>query len=176
MALSGYSKRYSDRRNGGIQTLALIRVSDFQSATYEPATHEFTAITLQQGAHFIKYDFREDEAEYQETIAITQGAVVVTHELKFLLDKMGNIPSGVIDELIGHSYGGLIAVLRTFNQDVFLVGYSPELGKERPLRVGAVHATTGKRFRDATGETVTLLSEDAAKARTFSGDFDALLG
>ncbi len=175
MAISGYHKLHGVRRNGGIRTLALIDPVGLVKVSYDPEVHDYSEIQLVSGSRFIKYEFREDEAQYREEVTVTQGATAVTHELTFLLDKMTNTASGAVSELLRSSYNGMIAIIRTHSDDCFLIGYSPEFGKERPLRVASVNAATGKRFSEPGGEVVTLRSVDCSKAKTFSCSFDALL-
>lgn len=175
MALSGYAKSYNSRRNGGIQQLALIQVAEFIGAEYDTLARAYTDITLQPGQRFATYDFREDEAEYLAKVDILQGAVVVTHELRFLLDKMSNASSSAVAELLDSSFGGFIALIKTYANEIYLIGYSPEFGTQRPLHVVQANCTTGKRFTDPTSEIVVLQSTDTAKARTVFKNIDDLL-
>lgn len=175
MSLSGFTKLYNARRNGGIRWLALIQTSDLIKADYDGELGGYTNISLHQGQHFSTYEFREDEAEYRENVEIIQGSVVVQHELKFLLDKMGDIPTSVVSELLQKSYQGFIAIVRTNSNETFLVGYSPDFGKERPLHIVQTASTSGKRFTDPSSESVTMQSTDTSKARPLYMKVDNLL-
>ncbi len=175
MALSGYAPLYNTRRNGGIQKLALIQTSDLVETQYDAESRGYTNITLQLSQKFSVYNFREDEAEYTEKTEIQQGVVVVTHELKFLLDKMCNTTAIAVSELINSSFRGLIALIRTFTNETYLIGYSQEFEKQRPLHVVQTNATTGKRFTDPSSEIIVLQSTDTAKACNVFMDIDELL-
>ncbi len=173
MALSNYVRTRS-RKNGGIRMLGLIERSEVATITSQGSTTEFTAITFEEGCCFSKYEFREDEAVYKESVSVSNGARVVTHELSFLLDKMGSESSVAVSAIAEAADEGLIAIVQTMNGDTFLVGYSQEFGKERPLRLASSDGTTGKQLSDGTSEVVTLTSTDVSKAKIFAGELDSL--
>lgn len=173
MPLSNYTRSLS-RKNGGIRLLGLIDQSELASATYTAADGGYSAITLDDACFFAKYEFREDEAEYKESVSIVNGARIVNHELTFLLDKMGNDTTKAITNILDVAQNGLIAIIRTMNGDSFLIGYSTEFLKERPLRVAAVNGTTGKLLAEGTNEIITLRCQDVAKAKPFTGELESL--
>lgn len=173
MALSNYVRTRS-RKNGGIRMLGLIERSEVVTITSQGSTTEFTAITFEEGCCFSKYEFREDEAVYKESVSVSNGARIVTHELSFLLDKMGSESSVAVSAIAEAADEGLIAIVQTMNGDTFLVGYSQEFGKERPLRLASSDGTTGKQLSDGTSEVVTLTSTDVSKAKIFAGELDSL--
>ena len=82
-----------------------------------------------------------------------------------MLDKMGYEASASVESMLNTTLGGLVALVRTTNDEIFLVGYSLLFEKERPLRIASVTATTG---------TITLRSIDTNMALPFVGDIDAL--
>ena len=141
MALIGYQRK-AERKNGGIRTLGLIAASDVTSVNYSAEDRALFELTLAAEKKFTKYEFREDEAEYSENISLVHHSPVVTHELRFVLDKMGSDSIAALDSILSLSEEGLIAVVRTMNDDIFLVGYSPRFEKERPLRVESIASTT----------------------------------
>lgn len=175
MALLGYTKA-TGRKNGGVLTLGLVEKSNIEEVTYSVDKTSCTGITLRTGSFFTKYEFKEDEAEYKEELSFGSGSAVVSHELKFYLEKMSGETMSAVTELMQASGDGLVAIIQTYNLTKFVVGYSPELKGERPLRLSSVIATTGRRLKDATGEVVTLQSEDVTKACTFADDLDGLFG
>ena len=173
MSLINYTKSKS-RRNGGIRTLGLIDRNELATATYSTAEKGYVSVTLDEDCFFAKFEFREDEAEYKEEVLLSNGAWSVTHELRFTLDKMGNNCSPAIATLTNASLNGMIALVVTNNGDTFLVGYSPEFGKERPLRLHAADGTTGRKLSDGTREIVVLRSEDVSKAMPLFDDTSKL--
>lgn len=174
MALSGYYKSQS-RKNGGLTIIGLAKVSDISEITYNGIEKGFTKITFTGSNKFAKYQFREDEAEYTETISMDNSSIVVDHKLKFMLDRMGCDTSSVIEELATASYNGIIALIVTPNGDSFVAGYSQHFQKERPLKIVTANGTTGKLLKDGTAETVTLSSVDTAKALPFLGNLNDIL-
>ena len=159
MSLSNYARSRS-RRNGGIRLIGLVEQSDVAEVTYASAEKGYSAIRLDEDCYFSKYEFREDEAEYRELI--------------FTLDKMGNDSSPAITSIADAARNGLIALLTTPNGDSFLVGYSVEFEKERPLRLVSANGTTGKQLAEGTNEVITLRSQDVSKAKPFFGDMETL--
>lgn len=156
--------------------MGLVAKNDIQELTFSPGNNAYSAISLISGTYVAKYEFKEDEAEYREEVVFPNGSAVVTHELKFYLERMGNEMTPLINELIKTSDQGVVAIVVTYNGDAFLVGYSPEFGNERPLRLISVVGTTGKKLKDATGEIITLQSEDISKARAYMGDLTGIFG
>ena len=173
MALTNYVRTRS-RKNGGIRMLGLIDRSEVAGISSLGSMTEFTSVTFEEGCCFSKYEFREDEAVYKETVSVSNGARIVTHELSFLLDKMGSECSAAVSAIAEAADEGLIAVVQTMNGDTFLVGYSQEFGKERPLRLVSADGTSGKQLSDGTSEVVTLRCTDVAKAKIYTGDIDSL--
>lgn len=173
MALSGYRKN-TDPRKGGLQLLGLIECGSIASVAYDPFRHCYTHIDFTGEARFARYGFREDQAEYNEWVTQCDGAFRVTHELRFFLERMDARTSSQIEELMRATPGGLIACLRTANGTVLLIGYSPEFGMERPLRLVAAAGSTGASITDPTGETVILQSDDIRKAIAYEGDPEPL--
>ena len=166
MSLSNYARSRS-RRNGGIRLIGLVEQSDVAEVTYASAEKGYSAIRLDEDCYFSKY-------EYRETVSVVNGAQVVTHELIFTLDKMGNDSSPAITSIADAARNGLIALLTTPNGDSFLVGYSVEFEKERPLRLVSANGTTGKQLAEGTNEVITLRSQDVSKAKPFFGDMETL--
>lgn len=115
--------------------MGLTEASNIVSIEYSKDDRAFFEITLVNGQKFTKYEFREDEAEYKETISLSNHSPIVTHELTFMLDKMGYEASASVESMLSMTLGGLVALVRTTNDEIFLVGYSLLFEKERPLRI-----------------------------------------
>ena len=110
MALIGYQRK-SERKNGGIRTVGLTEASNIASIEYSKDDRAFFEITLVNGQKFTKYEFREDEAEYKETISLSNHSPIVTHELTFMLDKMGYEASASVESMLNTTLGGLVALV-----------------------------------------------------------------
>ena len=174
MVLTGYDQKYL-RRNGGLKDIALINIDAIENAVLNSSQDAYTEIILAEGTKFARYRFFEDEAEYTEYVTRTNGALVVTHTLTFSLDKMGGATSAITEELARESQNGLAAIVTTVNEDSFLVGYSPEFKKERPLRLVSIKGASGHHLSDPTRETVILRSEDISKAKPFAGPTENII-
>lgn len=173
MALSGYTRTLG-RRNGGIRSIALIEAKSLSSATYTSAEGGYTAITPVSGAYFVKYDFREGEAEYREEVSLPNSSAVVTHQIEFQIDKMSCSTSELVEELTSASPLGFVALVTTTNADLYLVGYSPEFAGERPLQVLSAQGASGKTLADTTQEVLVLQSIDVSKAKSYIGSLTGL--
>lgn len=173
MSLSGYT-RTNERKNGGIRLLGLICNAHISSVSHIPSAQVYSAVNRIGNTAFAKYEFQEDEAEYTETVSLINGALVVTHEIKFLLDKMGPASLQVVQELSKASFEGIVAIVLTHNGDTFLCGYSVEMEQERPLRLKSVTSTTGKGLKGSTHSLFTLQSQDISRALPFGGDIYSL--
>ena len=114
MSLSNYARSRS-RRNGGIRLIGLVEQSDVAEVTYASAEKGYSAIRLDEDCYFSKYEFREDEAEYRETVSVVNGAQVVTHELIYTLENIGNDSSPPITSIAHAARNALIALLTTPN-------------------------------------------------------------
>lgn len=140
MALIGYQRK-SERKNGGIRTVGLTEASNIASIEYSKDDRAFFEITLVNGQKFTKYEFREDEAEYKETISLSNHSPIVTHELTFMLDKMGYEASASVESMLNTTLGGLVALVRTTNDEIFLGRLFAPVRKGAPVtdRIGHSH-------------------------------------
>lgn len=145
--------------------MGLISASNIAGITFDNC--EITAVQLKEGCKFYPYEFREDEAEYRETVSFANGAYTVLHELKFLLEKMDTNSYISVRELISKCPAGIVAAVISANNDCFIAGYSPEFKAERPLRLTSAIGTTGKALKDATNEIITLQSTDVSKSYNY---------
>ncbi|MDR1347750.1 MAG: hypothetical protein LBJ63_04870 [Prevotellaceae bacterium] len=174
MALTGFQK-ICQKVTSGIIQIGLIEVADFDSATLdETPSDNYNTIELATGKKFKKYQFQENEAEFQENAAAENNIISFTKNLIFKLDVMSNDSRAAVSEIADASTCGLIAVIKRPGQKVMLIGYTEEEKKERPLKLSATTGTTGKAPSDAQGEEITLTCISAEKSRYYIGDFDAL--
>lgn len=167
MRLTGY-RRTCGRCNGGIRSVALVGADAVAGVERDPATGGYTAITLAEGAAFALYRFREDQAEYTETVSTDEGPVLVEHALEMMLERMDGASARAVQELCGA--GGVVALVTTNSGVTLLVGYSDRFGARYPLRLNRSSGESGRRPTDDTAERVVLRSADTAKARVFTGE------
>lgn len=167
MALTGFTKRCA-RRSGGIRTIVLME-ADKVTAVYDAATDGYTSASAPEGNR-AAYSFNEDEAQLRETVSVASGSLSVTHELSFSLARMDAASRKAVEEMATASYCGLVALVTTNNGERLLVGYSPQFGAERPLRVSKCVGMSGQKLSDPTSESVTLVSTDTQKARSVAAE------
>lgn len=171
MALTGY-KKVCAKRNGGIRTIEIIEASDLSSLTYDDEQGVFTDMAINQGSSFATYAFLEDGAQYQESVTLRDGVLVVEHQLSFSLGRIDSASNASVDALVAASYNGVVAVVTTNAGEKFVVGYSLEFGTERPLRVKSAQADSAAKLSDGMKQEIVLSCYDVAKAKSFTGLID----
>lgn len=172
--LTGF-KKTCYKSSGGVLTIFLAEREKFKSATLDAESEAYSAITMETGGIFVKYEFAEDEAEFKEELKYENGSVSVVKSIIFKIPNMNGTSRKAVSEIADASFCGMVSVVKTPNQEAFVVGYGEDVKLERPLRISQSSGTTGKKMGDARGEEVTLTCEHSEKSRLFTGDVDALL-
>ena len=93
----------------------------------------------------------------------------VVHSVAFYLAKMGATARAAVSEIALASSCGLIAVVEDNNGTRFVLGYSENHLKVRPLMLKTADGASGKKLSDANGYTVTLENENNEMMRVFTG-------
>lgn len=166
MALTGFT-RSCGLQSGGMKSLYLVEVADVTSFTL--ASEVYTAVTMVSSKIFKQYDFDPDSFELKEDVQIENNCMKVVHSLVFNLMKLSATTRKVVEEIALASACGLIAIAEDNNGVKWVLGYSENHGKTRPLELKTGKGTTGKKLTDANQWEVTLESEDNTQMRTFSG-------
>lgn len=167
MALTGYTKTCG-KSTSGVNALYITEKNNVTSLT-KGTDRDYTAAVMNALGTFKKYEFDQDQCEFKEDVAISNGVAVVTQTIEFHLDKMSKIAATEIDALINAAFCGMIALVKNTLGTVFAVGYCEEQLKERSIMTLSSAGTTGKALSDASGETITLTCTTTEKAYTYSG-------
>jgi len=157
MALTGYT-RTCGLQSGGGKKIYLVEPADLTSFTY--ASPQYTAITMVATKVFKVYEFETDSLEIREEVSIENGCLKVVHGIDFYLQKMGTAARAAVEELALAGSCGLIAVVEDNNGAKWVLGYSENHLKLRPLLLKTAKGTSGKKLTDANGYTVTLENEN----------------
>ena len=158
--LSGL-ERSATRPKGGVRTVRLATTAEVSAAATSPDNDTRSAsIASAVEASGASYDFREDGAQYSETLTGDDSQPLVRHTLvmEFPAEKAAR---STVDELLAHSHEGFVAVVTRASGEQLLVGYSPRFGAAYPLRVTKVGSTSGSKPADFPALTLTLESIDA---------------
>lgn len=173
--LKGFKKTCGN----GKMTSGIVKVLIAKSGTITASTMDATdpeaykSLTMKAGEGFAKYEFLEDECEFQENYKSENGITSVEQKLIFKLPGMTPETRNAVEEIAAASACGLeSAVVR--KGKIQIVGHDEEFGSERPLRLNATTGTTGKKLTDAAGEEITLSRETTEKARYYVGEESAL--
>jgi hypothetical protein len=153
MALVGYT-RNCGLQSGGGKKVYLIEVADLTSMTATSGV--YTAITLVSAKIWKQYEFDPDTCEIKEDVAVENNCMKVTHGLEFYLTRMSATARAAVSEIALASACGLIAVVEDNNGVKWVLGYSENHGKLRPLILKTAAGSSGKKLTDANGYTVKL--------------------
>ena len=164
--LTGF-QRPQGGRQGGVRRLWLVSAADIASVSCSSGS--CSEIRLVPGSRFTPYLFREDHARYKETIIAAGGIAKVRHELSFALPKFDAGSATAVDELLGTSPSGVIALAVTGGGDPLLIGWSGYFGTERPLKISRSVSDTGSSSADTAVRRVTLTCESISPAMKFTG-------
>lgn len=157
MSLAGMT-RTCGLMSGGIKRLDMIAVEDLTSMT---ATQKvYTAITLGSGKYFKTYEFEPDTCEMTSESTVENGAIKYHHEIVFHVNKMSTTGRAMVEEITSQSGCGIIAVVEDNNGTKWVLGYTENHLKLRPLQLKGIKSTTGKALTDANGYDVTLFNEN----------------
>ena len=174
--LKGFKKTCDNgKTTAGIAKVLIAKSGTITAVTMDTAdTEAYKSITMKAGEGFIKYEFMEDECEFQENYKSENGITSVEQKLVFKLPGMTPETRNAVEEIAIASACGLeVAVCR--KGKIQIVGYDEEFGSERPLRLNASTGTTGKKLTDVSGEEITLSRETTEKARYYVGEESALI-
>ncbi len=156
-------------RSGGLIRLWLANVSDVSSFTLNSSTGEYTAVTMESGKVFYKFDFKQDSGERKEDGKMTNGAYSVDHSVEVYLEDLTQAIRQRMQDVADASSCGMIAIVEDANARKWVVGYNEKFLKERPLKLDSNAGASGKAFTDPNGTTVVLKSLDNELDRTFTG-------
>ncbi len=174
MSLTGFTQACTSRSSAGVKRIGFVSVNDITGITMDTSdTSAIAAITLASGASFKKYQFMEDECEYQENVSRENGATAVTQNLIYKLACLNADTRKAVEEIMTESECGLVAVVEMKGRAI-IVGYDADMAGERPLRISSTTGTTGKALTDATGEEITLTRTTTVKAHYYVGTVDSL--
>ena len=166
MALTGFTKSCGLQSGGG-KRIYLVEVADLTSFTL--AAGIYTTATMESGKVFKEYQFEQDSFEIKEDVSFENNCMKVSHGIEFYLNKMSATTRTAVEEIALASACGLISIVEDNNGTKWVLGYSENHLKLRPLMLKTGKGTSGKKFTDANGYTLSLESEDNTMMRTFSG-------
>ena len=166
MALAGYTK-VCGLQSGGMKTLYLVEVGDLTSFTL--LAGEYTTATMTAAKVFKQYQFDQDSFDLKEDVSIENNSMKVAHSIEFYLAKMGTVGRNAVEEIALATACGMIAIAEDNNGTKWVLGYSENMKKTRPLELKTSAGTSGKKLTDANGYTIKLESEDNESMHVYTG-------
>jgi hypothetical protein len=173
MALTAGLAKDCNPNSGGIQRIALANVADITTISQTSGTID--TITMNGGAVFFEFQAEQDTVEWRENGELVNGSLKYTEEIEMFFRKQNATTAAALRE-IGENLCGMVAAVKTTNGETFIVGWSENLGLERPLKLASDASTSGKELTDLSGGTITLAAMVDEKAYPTSIDvFGTLL-
>ena len=166
MALTGFA-RVCGLQSGGVKKVHLVEAADLTTMTF--TTPAYSAITMVSGKVFKQYEFDPDSCEIREEVTVENNCMKVLHGLDFFITKMSSTARAAVEEIALASACGLIAIAEDNNGVKWVLGYSENHTKLRPLVLKSAKGTTGKKLTDTNGYTVSLEVENNECMRIFTG-------
>lgn len=166
MALTGYT-RACGMQSGGGKKLYLAEAPNVTSFT--KTQEAYSAVTMESGKLFKVYDFDPDSMEIVEEVAVENNSMKVVHRIVWDMMKLSATARTAVEEIALASACGLIAIAEDNNAVLWVIGYSENHLKTRPLELKSAKGTTGKKLTDTNKWELTLESEDNSNMRVFSG-------
>lgn len=173
--LKGFKKAdLNGKRNSGVMKLLIGPAEAIANVVMDTADKEaIKTITLKSGQNLAKYEFMEDECEFQENYKTENGISSLEQKVIFKLPGMSAETRNAVEEISRASATGLVAAVVRANK-ALIVGWDEVFENERPLHLNTTAGTTGKKLTDASGEELTLSRETTVKAHYYIGDISVL--
>lgn len=165
MAIADFSN-VCEANSGGIRRIAFVSKDEFDSdGSITVAAGEISALsfTVASGISFHAYDIEQDSGEWRENGEMVNGSKKYTEELEFYIRKNNTASRLAIENLVNEQCG-VLAIVEDSNGTVFLLGYSSQLGSDRPLKMLSDVGGSGKELTDLAGFTVVMAAMSPEKA------------
>lgn len=170
MALTGFTRTCGLQSGGGKKVWAA-EVADVTSLTF--LTPNYTTMTMGTTGKIKLYEFDPDTCELKEDVSIENNCMKVVHGLDFDLTKMSATARTAVEELALASACGLVIIVEDNNGVKWVLGYSENHQKLRPMVLKSAKGTTGKKLNDSNKYTVSLENENNEMMRIFTGAIPA---
>lgn len=151
---------------GGGKKLYLVDKADVTSFTLSGG--QYTAVTMVSGKVFKEYQFLDDSFEWKEdSNRAESGSTIITDTIECIFQGNNNTLRAAIEEIIASSTCGMIGIVEDNNDSKWVIGYGER--SKRALKMATSATSTGKKYEDAVGTTITLTVNTLEKARVFTG-------
>lgn len=165
--MKGVSKQCPSRRSG-VSSIRLAAAADIERVEHDGEL--VNTIVMRAAAAFADYHFAEGEARYAERVEMNRCGPLVVHTLEFGTRHSGSEERAAVEELARLSCDGMAALVTTCDGTTLLVGYSPRMGMECPLRLVEAVCDSGNGSDDRGGWHIKLQSCDTSPALPLSAD------
>lgn len=173
--LKGFTKSCDTQQVAGIKKIGLIPAKSITAVSFDTDNaDDIKTVTMKAAEVFAKYEFQEDECEFQENYKVENGIRSVEQKLIFKLTTMSSQTRAAVEEIAQASGCGLVAAVFLPSGEILLPGWDKSFDGERPLRLQSTTGTTGKKLSDVAGEEITMGRETTVKAHHYIGDGTAL--
>lgn len=161
-------------RSGGVKNIWFANRTEIATAGFTFAGGEYTAVTMESGKVFYKFEFDEDTADFRPGGSIENQSTLVTSEIEYFLGKMSTLMRNSLQDLLDISPCGLVGIVEDNNNVKWVVGYSENHKSKiddsgRPLKVTTIEGATGKIFTDPNGSNVIMTATNNQLPVVFTG-------
>lgn len=167
MELTGFN-RTCRSVEGGLSAVWLVPAADVESCLYDEARGVYTSVALRAGARFVEFQFLEGSASYRQRADGVYPCTGVLHELSFGLERADASSAAALDSLLKDK-SGVVAIVADTCGAALLAGWSPEFGRERPLRAAALVWDTREQYGEDQCCAIVLRSSDVSFSKPFCG-------
>lgn len=149
---------------GGLKSVYFIESGNI--ASYTEAAGVITAITLDAGKFFYKYELVKETSSFTETItaSVQNGTIFYAQELTLVLNKL---QANTRNEILLLAQNTLVAIAEDKNGKYWL------LGKANGLDITGGSAVSGVATGDRSGYELTFSGQEAALAPEVDSDIIA---
>lgn len=131
---------------GGVATIELIEARKVALPTFDASKTHCTSPQPIGNNRFVKVDFLPSTGSYIQTSTVSNGMTEVYHALRFELPAREDTAAFIDSLNEATRLGGMVARVKLNTGLELLVGVSPLLGYEQPLRMGSSrHAVEAER-------------------------------
>lgn len=124
---------------GGVATIELIEARSVALPTFDSSKTRCSMPATINGVDFVRVEPIPSSGSYIQTTTVMNGMSEVHHALRFELPIREDTARFVAQLGEASRLGGIVARVRLNTGAQFLVGVSPRLGYEQPLRISSSH-------------------------------------
>ena len=171
---AGYTK-VCDARSGGVKNIWIASRVNISSTGFTLTSGEYSAVTMESGKVFYKFEFDQDSAEHRWSTSMEGLSASTDNQVEFYLGKLSTNLRARLQDITDSSPCGMVVIVEDNNSVKWVYGYTENhkchiTEDGRPMRLLTAEAASGKAFTDPNGATVTLQAINNQAPLVFNGN------